>query len=113
MLYVALTLLSLSLRVKLAGWLASKGKTLKRPAMTEKAAPQTCKPRLAAEAEARPEASKEAEMVKVTEPEQSKVPQRKPVFSSSPSHILNTTLDLLDNSDTELPAEPEIRMESV
>ncbi|KAB5543208.1 hypothetical protein PHYPO_G00076500 [Pangasianodon hypophthalmus] len=30
-----------------------------------------------------------------------------------PSHILNTTLDLLDDSDTELPTEPEIRMESL
>lgn len=106
---------SLSLRVKLAGWLASKGKTLKRPAMTETSAPQTCKPQLHTEEGdgAPPEASKRAEAVTVSKAEQSQVPQWKPAFSNSPSHILNTTLDLLDNSDTELQAEPEIKMESV
>uniref|UniRef100_W5UEV8 Cytoskeleton-associated protein 2 n=1 Tax=Ictalurus punctatus TaxID=7998 RepID=W5UEV8_ICTPU len=102
-------------RVKLAGWLASKGKTLKRPAMTETSAPQTCKPQLHTEEGdgAPPEASKRAEAVTVSKAEQSQVPQWKPAFSNSPSHILNTTLELLDNSDTELQAEPEIKMESL
>lgn len=76
---------------------------------------QTFKPRLSAEDEdkAQPEASEQAEVVPVNETHKSDVPQRKPAFSNTPSHILNTTLDLLDNSDTELPAEPDIRMESV
>lgn len=101
--------------MKLAGWLASKGKTLKRPAMTETSAPQTCKPQLHTEEGdgAPPEASKRAEAVTVSKAEQSQVPQWKPAFSNSPSHILNTTLELLDNSDTELQAEPEIKMESL
>ncbi|KAF4082259.1 hypothetical protein AMELA_G00149510 [Ameiurus melas] len=102
-------------RVKLAGWLASKAKTLKRPAMTETSASQICKPQLhTGEGDrAPPKASKRAEAVTVNEAEQSEVPQWKPAFSNSPSHILNTTLDLLDNSDTELHAEPEIKMESL
>lgn len=83
--------------------------------MTETSAPQTCKPQLHTEEGdgAPPEASKRAEAVTVSKAEQSEVPQWKPAFSNSPSHILNTTLDLLDNSDTELQAEPEIKMESV
>ncbi|KAG7322703.1 hypothetical protein KOW79_014049 [Hemibagrus wyckioides] len=102
-------------RKKLADWLALKGKTQKRPAIMGKSASQTCKPRLGAEGEdkAQPEASEQAEVVPVNETHKSEVPQRKPAFSNTPSHILNTTLDLLDNSDTELPAEPEIRMESL
>ncbi|XP_060764217.1 cytoskeleton-associated protein 2 isoform X2 [Neoarius graeffei] len=91
-------------RAKLAEWLALKGKTLKRPAMTEKSAPPSCKPQTNAE-----DADKaQPKVVTVSEAEQSEVPQRKPAFSNSPSHILNTTLDLLDNSDTELPTEPEV-----
>lgn len=98
--------------MKLAEWLGSKGKTLKRPAMTEKPAPQTCKPQ-ADVTLVLPEVSKAVEEEMVTDAEQREVPLKKPVFSSSPSHILNTTLDLLDNSDTELLTETEIRMESV
>lgn len=98
-------------RLKLADWLASKGKTLKRPALTDQSVSQTCGPQL--EAEAQPESSEGTEAAPVPETEQDEVLQRKPVFSSSPSHILNTTLDLLDTSDTEPPAEPEIRMESL
>lgn len=105
--------ISLSLRVKLAEWLALKGKTLKRPVMMEKSAPPSCKPQLNTKDKAQPEASKRAEVVTVSETEQSEVSQRKPAFSNSPSHILNTTLDLLDSSDSELPTEPEVRMESV
>ncbi|XP_060752234.1 cytoskeleton-associated protein 2 [Tachysurus vachellii] len=100
-------------REKLAAWLASKGKTLKRPTMTQKSASQTCNPRLSTEDEAQPEASEQAEAVPVNQTEQSEVLQTKPAFSSSPNHILNITLDLLDNSDTELPGEPDIRMESL
>ncbi|XP_027014366.2 cytoskeleton-associated protein 2 isoform X2 [Tachysurus fulvidraco] len=100
-------------REKLAAWLASKGKTLKRPTMTQKSASQTCNPRLSTEDEAQPEASEQAEAVPVNQTEQSEVLQNKPAFSSSPNHILNITLDLLDNSDKELPGEPDIRMESL
>ncbi|KAK1800707.1 hypothetical protein P4O66_005898 [Electrophorus voltai] len=106
-------------RAKLAEWLASKGKTLKRPAMTEKAASQPCKPVLRSQAE---QESGEAAQIQappgyeVTEDDQTQhkeVQHSKPVFSGSPCHIMNTTLDLLDNSDVDLPADPEIRMESL
>lgn len=42
-----------------------------------------------------------------------KVSESKPVQSNRSSNIMNTTLDLLDNSDMDLPVDPEIRMESV
>ncbi|XP_036451720.1 cytoskeleton-associated protein 2 isoform X3 [Colossoma macropomum] len=81
-------------KAKLAEWLASKGKTLKRPPMTEKAAPPASKPAPPPKATQEPSKSK-------------------PVFSSSPSHIMNTTLDLLDSSVMDLPVDPEIRLESL
>ncbi|XP_076875567.1 cytoskeleton-associated protein 2 isoform X2 [Brachyhypopomus gauderio] len=127
-------------RAKLAVWLASKGKTLKRPAMTEKSAPEPLKlvPRHQARqesaearqesaearqesAEARQESaearqeSAEArqESAEDDETQLEKVLHSKPVFSSSPTPIINTTLDLLDNSEMDLPVDPEIRMESL
>lgn len=113
-------------RAKLAEWLASKGKTLKRPPISEKVARPESKP--APPAKATQEPSKQIqiklpiqceekqtghEVIKHEKPEHNCGPQSKPVFSSSPSHIMNTTLDLLDNSDLDLPADPEIRMESL
>ncbi|KAL7846315.1 hypothetical protein SRHO_G00212950 [Serrasalmus rhombeus] len=113
-------------KAKLAEWLASKGKTLKRPPMTEKAAPPASKP--APPPKATQEPSKVAQLEPQAEPEENQpgcegtgnnrlerdlVPQSEPVFSSGPSHIMNTTLDLLDSSDVDLPVDPEIRMESL
>ncbi|XP_066506447.1 cytoskeleton-associated protein 2 isoform X2 [Hoplias malabaricus] len=113
-------------RAKLAEWLASKGKTLKRPPMSEKTAPKANKPAPQPKATEEPSKLPETETQTQTEPtrpgseeikrtqlQQDTVPRNKPVFSSSPSHILNTTLDLLDNSDMDLPVDPEIRMESL
>ncbi|XP_062870615.1 cytoskeleton-associated protein 2 [Trichomycterus rosablanca] len=94
-------------QAKLAAWLASKGKTLKRPAVTEKAAPRTSKAEVVVKEEAQPQVIPAHQ----TKPEE--VPQSQAVFTSSPSHIINTTLDLLDNSDLDLPADPEIRLESL
>lgn len=42
-----------------------------------------------------------------------KVLDTKQVNTSESRNIMNTTLDLLDNSDMDLPVDPEIRMESV
>ncbi|KAM9456253.1 uncharacterized protein Hap1MRO34_019746 [Clarias gariepinus] len=101
-------------RARLAEWLASKGKSLKRPAMTEKSVSQSSKPQLAdCGEEAQAKARERVETETVRDTKQIEVPKGKAAFSSSPSHILNITLDLLDNSDTELSAEPEIRMESL
>lgn len=113
-------------RAKLAEWLASKGKTLKRPPISEKSATFSQKP--APQPKTAPKATISAQSVPVIQTEavkptpalktnnktdDSKVPDNKPVYSSGSNKIMNTTLDLLDNSDMDLPVDPEIRMESV
>lgn len=90
-------------RAKLADWLASKGKTLKRPVIMEK---PTAPTRTSA---APPKPVNLAETKQIL----SQASPVKPAFSSSPSHIMNTTLDLLENSDIDLPVDPEIRIESL
>lgn len=109
-------------RAKLAEWLASKGKMLKRPPVSETAT-QSRKP--ATQLKSGPKAANIAQPAPVTKPESvsldpgvkmdsqnddTKVP---PEHSSRSSNIMNTTLDLLDNSDMDLPVDPEINMESV
>uniref|UniRef100_A0A3Q1EI63 Si:ch211-266i6.3 n=1 Tax=Acanthochromis polyacanthus TaxID=80966 RepID=A0A3Q1EI63_9TELE len=101
-------------KAKLAEWLASKGKTLKRPAMTTTAAPPKTK------VSARPEAHQSR-----VEPQPAARPEPEPSLethnlNSAASHcddtqgaaptvhgqtpiIMNTTLDLLENSDADLP----------
>ncbi len=108
-------------RAKLAEWLASKGKALKKPAISEKPATFSRKPKPAPEPKAGPKATTGAQ----SEPEPTaplkidhqtndiEVPDNKTVCSRSSSNIINTTLDLLDNCDMDLPVDPEIRMESV
>ncbi|XP_067255348.1 cytoskeleton-associated protein 2 isoform X1 [Chanodichthys erythropterus] len=112
-------------RAKLAEWLASKGKTLKRPPISEKSATFSQKP--APQAKTAPkstisaqpvpaiqtEAVKPTPALKTNNKTDNKVPDNKPVCSSGSSNIMNTTLDLLDNSDMDLPVDPEIRMESL
>ncbi|XP_077098485.1 cytoskeleton-associated protein 2 [Siphateles boraxobius] len=113
-------------RAKLAEWLASKGKTLKRPPVSEKSATLSQKPAPQPKTKAKaPIGAKsnpviQTEAVKPTPALQTnnqtdniKVPNNKPVYSTGASNILNTTLDLLDNSDMDLPVDPEIRMESL
>lgn len=108
-------------RAKLAEWLASKGKALKKPAISEKPATFSRKPKPAPEPKTGPKATTGAQ----SEPEPTaplkidnqtndiEVPDNKTVCSRSSSDFINTTLDLLDNSDMDLPVDPEIRMESV
>lgn len=113
-------------RAKLAEWLASKGKTLKRPPISEKSATFSQKP--APQPKTAPTATISAQSVPVIQTEvvkptpalktnnqtdDTKVPDNKQVHSNGSSSIMNTTLDLLDNSDMDLPVDPEIRMESV
>ncbi|KAG1970463.1 cytoskeleton-associated protein [Pimephales promelas] len=111
-------------RAKLAEWLASKGKTLKRPPVSAKSATFSQKPALKpgpkAPIGAKSNPVTQTEAVKPTSALQTnnqtddiKVPDNKPVYSSGASNIMNTTLDLLDNSDMDLPVDPEIRMESL
>ncbi|XP_035287478.1 cytoskeleton-associated protein 2 isoform X1 [Anguilla anguilla] len=124
-------------KAKLAEWLASKGKTLKRPPIAS-ALPQTVSRAAPSESLPKPEAVTEAgdnpetepvtqrdsdpEIPLVQQPESSPEADAKPEsdpkgapetapFSSS--DIMNTTLDLLENSEMDLPVDPEIRMADV
>ncbi|KAA0704064.1 Cytoskeleton-associated protein 2 [Triplophysa tibetana] len=113
-------------RAKLADWLASNGKTKKRPTILETLPTNSRKP--FPMSKPGPKATSFAQPKPVTQPESVKparekkpdsqiddikVSESKPVQSNRQSNILNTTLDLLDNSDMDLPVNPEIRMESV
>ncbi|XP_697274.2 cytoskeleton-associated protein 2 isoform X1 [Danio rerio] len=112
-------------RAKLAEWLASKGKSLKRPPISDNSAVLSRKP--APQPKPGPKATTCAQskpVMQKTEPvkpapalktsnQTDKVPGTKPVNTSESSNIMNTTLDLLDNSDMDLPVDPEIRMESL
>ncbi|XP_057177320.1 cytoskeleton-associated protein 2 isoform X2 [Triplophysa rosa] len=113
-------------RAKLAEWLASKGKTIKRPPILETLPTNSRKP--VPLSKPGPKTTSFAQPKPVTQPESVKpahekkpdsqtdnikVSDSKPVQSNRSSNILNTTLDLLDNSDMDLPVNPEIRMESV
>uniref|UniRef100_A0A8C1GP54 Si:ch211-266i6.3 n=1 Tax=Cyprinus carpio TaxID=7962 RepID=A0A8C1GP54_CYPCA len=115
-------------RAKLAEWLASKGKNLKRPPISEKSATFSRKPKPAPQPKTGPKAATGAQSEPVAQTEAVKptaalktdnqtndieVPDNKTVCSRRSSNIMNTTLDLLDNSDMDLPVDPEIRMESL
>lgn len=125
MLLVELIFVSLSVfffRAKLAEWLASKGKTLKRPPISESLPTNSCrpaplsKPGTKATVIAQPKPVVQPESVKPTSDNQTddiEAPESELVQSNRSSNIVNTTLDLLDNSDMDLPVDPEIRMESV
>lgn len=104
-------------RAKLAEWLASKGKTLKRPAMVPSAA--STKVKVANKPAAAPKSQMKAQLptksrseAEVKEPkpvtpaptaDDHKVPQEE----KSTSLIMNTTLDLLENSNLDLPVDPQ------
>lgn len=129
----------LVLRAKLAEWLASKGKALKRPPIAS-TLPQTAsrpapskplpKPEAVAVAAQNPEAEPVArqdsdlETQRVERPQSSPEAEAKPETetpgvpatapcSSSSADIMNTTLDLLENSEMDLPVDPEPRMDDV
>lgn len=115
-------------RTKLAEWLASKGKALKRPPISEKSTTFSVKPKPAPQPKTGPKTTvgSQSENVVQTEPvkptaalkpdnqtNDTEVPDNKTVCSRRSSTIMNSTLDFLDNSDMDLPVDPEIRMESV
>uniref|UniRef100_A0A671NEH8 Si:ch211-266i6.3 n=1 Tax=Sinocyclocheilus anshuiensis TaxID=1608454 RepID=A0A671NEH8_9TELE len=115
-------------RAKLAEWLASKGKALKRHPISEKSSAFSLKPKPAPQPKTGPKATigsqsehaVQTEAVKPTaalKPDNQtndiEVPDNKTVCSRRSSNIMNTTLDFLDNSDMDLPVDLEIRMESL
>uniref|UniRef100_A0A8C9Z9A2 Si:ch211-266i6.3 n=1 Tax=Sander lucioperca TaxID=283035 RepID=A0A8C9Z9A2_SANLU len=108
-------------RAKLAEWLASKGKTFKRPAMTT-AEPSKTK------VSAKPEADPEPQSTSCVEPQptaqcnpepEPRLEAHKPgpaahcsgLTPSQTPAIMNTTLDLLENSDAELPVGSQDSMD--
>ncbi|XP_062342019.1 cytoskeleton-associated protein 2 isoform X2 [Osmerus eperlanus] len=121
-------------KAKLAEWLASKGKTLKRPPMTSRAAPITRlvevievqapsqiipepeysgEPQPPAQTETKPQPGLQApEPNTAPPPDNNQEPELLTACASSPL-IMNTTLDLLDNSDMDLPVDPEVRIDDV
>ncbi|KAM4726165.1 cytoskeleton-associated protein 2 [Anableps anableps] len=116
-------------RAKLAEWLASKGKTLKRPAMTAIAPSKTkvsakvkVDPEVPGKAELQPAAQCRAEpdpRLKVRNleheiPAPSAEAQREEIRAQSPTpEIMNTTLDLLDDSAADLSAEPQGKIDDI
>ncbi|XP_053297219.1 cytoskeleton-associated protein 2 [Pleuronectes platessa] len=94
-------------RAKLAEWLASKGKTSKRPAMTTAAPPKTnaFKPgtnlKSQSRAEPRPVAHK-------PDTQEAALPPR-----NQTPRILNTTLELLESSDEDLSVDPQESVDDI
>lgn len=104
-------------RAKLAEWLASKGKTLKRPAMVPPATstkvklsnkpaapePQT-KAQLTTKSNSKPEAKEPKPVPPALTTDNQEVVQ---VDERRTSLLMNTTLDLLENSDVDLPVDSQ------
>uniref|UniRef100_A0A671VNX6 Si:ch211-266i6.3 n=1 Tax=Sparus aurata TaxID=8175 RepID=A0A671VNX6_SPAAU len=88
-------------RAKLADWLASKGKTLKNPATTSVAPPKTkvC-------AKPTPDSAAAAALCADTQGAELTTQSQTPV-------MMNTTLDLLENSDADLPVIPQEGVEDI
>lgn len=111
-------------RAKLAEWLASKGKTLKRPAMGTVAPTKTktvVKPncQLKSQVDTKIEPCVESQPLLPSDPEpaaaQPEDDQKpvQPAHDASTPQIMNTTLDLLDNSEDDLPVDPEPTMSDI
>uniref|UniRef100_A0A3Q2QP97 Si:ch211-266i6.3 n=1 Tax=Fundulus heteroclitus TaxID=8078 RepID=A0A3Q2QP97_FUNHE len=104
-------------RAKLAEWLASKGKTLKRPAMTTMGPPKT---KVSANCQVEPTVPGEAELHLAARPKTEPGPSLKVDSLEHEIHgpsaeaqretpgIMNTKLDLLDDSDADLTAPDRV-----
>lgn len=107
-------------RAKLAQWQASKGKTFKRPAMTAGAPPKTkvcAKPKANLQPESQPAAQRNPEpelSMEAHKPDSAADTQgaESTTHSQTPA-IMETTIDLLSNSDADLPVDPQDRMDDV
>uniref|UniRef100_A0A3B4V8W6 Si:ch211-266i6.3 n=1 Tax=Seriola dumerili TaxID=41447 RepID=A0A3B4V8W6_SERDU len=112
-------------RAKLAAWQASKGKTFKRPAMTATLPPKTrvSKP----EADLKSQSHVEPQRAAQSKSEHS-LEEHKPDSAAGncadtqgaqlttcnrTTAIMNTTLELLENSDVDLPVDPQDRMDDI
>ncbi|XP_070773909.1 cytoskeleton-associated protein 2 [Enoplosus armatus] len=115
-------------RAKLAGWQASKGKTSKRPALKTAVPPKT-KVSTKPEADLKPQSHVEPQPATQRNPEpEPRLEAHKPdsagthcadtqaaeltTHSQTPV-IMNTTLDLLENSDSDLPVDLQDRVDDI
>ncbi|TDH04626.1 hypothetical protein EPR50_G00134700 [Perca flavescens] len=92
-------------RAKLAEWLASKGRTFKRPAMTTAEASKT---KVSAKPEADPEPGQEAH-----NPGPAAAAHCSGLTPSQTPVTMSTTLDQLENSDADLPVDPQDGIDDV
>lgn len=115
-------------RAKLAEWLASKGKTLKRPAMTA-AVPSKTKVSVKTETHVKPQPDPEPQMAAQCELELDPSEEVEKLESPVPADcedkvtelksrirtpgIMNTTLDLLESSDSDLLDDPQDRVDDI
>ncbi|TKS83671.1 Cytoskeleton-associated protein 2 [Collichthys lucidus] len=105
-------------RAKLAQWQASKGKSFKRPAMTAAAPPKTkvcAKPKANLQPESQPAARRNPEpepSVEAHKPASDAQGAESTTRSRTPA-IMDTTVDLLSNSDADLPVDPQDRMDDI
>ncbi|XP_062261716.1 cytoskeleton-associated protein 2 isoform X2 [Platichthys flesus] len=94
-------------RAKLAEWLAAKGKTSKRPAMTTAAPPKPNGPKPGTNLKSQPRAeprpaAHQPDTQEATLPPRNQTPR-----------ILNTTLELLENSDEDLSVDPQESVDDI
>ncbi|XP_008287852.1 cytoskeleton-associated protein 2 isoform X2 [Stegastes partitus] len=113
-------------KAKLAEWLASKGKSLKRPALTA-AGPSKAKTSAKPTADFKPKPQIEPQPAAQREPEQNleahgtgsaaahcdDARRTEPTVHGQTPIIMNTTLDLLENSDADLPVDPQDRVDDI
>uniref|UniRef100_A0A8C9TI91 Si:ch211-266i6.3 n=1 Tax=Scleropages formosus TaxID=113540 RepID=A0A8C9TI91_SCLFO len=103
---------------KLSDWLASKGRTLKRPPIASTLSQPQSNPKptspmhLGSNLESQVVAQSESVFESAAQPNLDPEPETKQAPTPSPD-IMNTTLDLLDNSDMDLPVDPQVRMEDL
>ncbi|TRY89239.1 hypothetical protein DNTS_025403 [Danionella cerebrum] len=107
-----------SIRAKLADWLASKGKTLKRPPIPETSQKPAMKtqtgPKPTTRAQPNLESAKETLAANSKNPKDVKDPENQPMSPAGSTNIMNITLDLLDDEEEEdPPADTEITLESL
>lgn len=97
-------------RAKLAEWMASKGKTFKRPARAT--AELSAKPAADLKPKSQPAAHSKPEPRLEHKPDSAAAAHCADTQGAAPTHdrtplIMNTTLDLLEDSDAGLPGDPQ------
>ncbi|KAF7655677.1 hypothetical protein LDENG_00052390 [Lucifuga dentata] len=114
-------------RAKLADWQASKGKTLKRPSTTTAAPPKTrtaMKPGNCLESQPHPCVAAQPSVQCDPEPllddqrsdtaaQCADTQEAERMTHNSSQLIMNTTLDLLEHSDVDLPVDPQTRVDDI